>query len=498
MTPKPIIVVTSAAFRPERKAALDRLLAELRPQCNAVGVPLLVHEDHEGKGSLGPWLHVLAEGAAWPDVTHVTYLPDDAILVPHFIEVLLACIEAQPEAVLCFQSNHLDAPKAYEAGARWYTTPDGFTAFGGTMPVQWVREHLEWRRTMLRPDVLVQGDEGVNLWAMATGRRIYKSLPSLVDHDLTIPSADGNDADIHKSARRPLVWDAEADLRRIDWGGQVVTLGRTYRGNHWRLVTDVREDKHDAALIEAMYTAARGGRPVSSTPVVSICSPTYRESHEIVRATAASKKAVTVDLLSHGIGVTRTKASGDSLPQRMRQRAVHQFLKSEATHLLWWDADVECVDPTVVRTMLESGHDVVCGAYPFKDTTGRVVMNLWDADVQRFEGGAAVPEWLEVEHAGTGFMLVSRRVLVDLMARHPELLHLSMSRDDDRGAPLWAIYDTAIVDMVYLSEDYFFCRLVHDAGGKVWVYTPARFRHYGVAGYEGSVQEQFAQIPESA
>lgn len=253
MSPRPVVLVTCAAFRPERKAALDRLLAELRPQCSDAGIELFVYEDHEGKGSLGPWLRVL-EYATTSNATHATYLPDDAVLVPHFVEVLRAAIAGQPEAILCFQSNHMLSPQAHALGARWYTTPDGFTAFGGTMPIPWVREHLQWRRNFLRPDILVQGDEGVNIWAMATGRLIHKSLPSLVDHDTGIPSADGNDHHEGKSPRRPLVWDPTADLRAVDWTGPVVHLGRTYHGNSQWLITKLR-----TPMARRAYEIARDG-----------------------------------------------------------------------------------------------------------------------------------------------------------------------------------------------------------------------------------------------
>lgn len=482
MTPRPIIVVTSAAFRPERKAALDRLLAELRPQCSAVGVPLLVHEDREAKGSLGPWLHVLAEGAAWPDVTHVTYLPDDAILVPHFIEVLLACIEAQPEAILCFQSNHEGSRIAAVDGARWYTTPDGFTAFGGTMPVQWVREHLAWRKTALRDDRTVQGDEGVNAWAMCTGRRIFKSLPSLVDHDLTIPSADGNDHHAELSPRRPLVWDPEADLRRVDWGGPVVHLGPTYTDGVWQSVWRVRPEAWE---LERTYEADRG-TPVSQTPHVLIATPAY-SGPEL--GYLRSVNATISDLQAHGIKVSHVLTSGDSLVTRGRHHLAHDFLRTEATHFLQWDADVECEDPGAVRKMLETGHPIIGGAYPWRDGSGRVVCNpLQGPGVHTV---TIANDCIEVAEVGTGFLLVHRPVLVDLMKRHPELLYES-DFPNCFGHPIWALFDshlemTATGRRRYASEDWRFCSLARDAGYRTHVYLPPVFKHWGKKGHEGHI-----------
>jgi hypothetical protein len=195
-----------------------------------------------------------------------------------------------------------------------------------------------------------------------------------------------------------------------------------------------------------MYQAHRSA-PVSDTPVVHMVVPSYRESYEIARLTEPSRTAICEDLTAHGVGVIRSNIDGDSLVQRMRQRAVHRFLKSEATHLLWCDLDIEAIDPTCVRQMLRSGFDVVAGACPLKQPSGRVVCNLWPADVERMTAGSSLElphGCLEVQDAGTGFMLVSRRALVALMQAHPELLHHSRSSGEE-DEPLWALYDTGVV-----------------------------------------------------
>jgi hypothetical protein len=75
------------------------------------------------------------------------------------------------------------------------------------------------------------------------------------------------------------------------------------------------------------------------------------------------------------------------------------------------------------------------------------------------------------------------------MHAHPELLHWSGGKSD-YGEPLWAIYDTGVVDAVYRSEDYMFCHLWQKLGGKVYVHLPSTFRHYGLYGFEGSLLEQ--------
>jgi hypothetical protein len=104
---------------------------------------------------------------------------------------------------------------------------------------------------------------------------------------------------------------------------------------------------------------------------------------------------------------------------------------------------------------------------------------------------------LEVQDAGTGFQLVSRKAIVAMMQAHPELLHWSRSASD-LGEPLWALYDTGVVDGVYESEDFMFCRYWQKLGGKVYVYVPATFRHYGTHGFEASLLEQLGLVGQAA
>jgi hypothetical protein len=247
--------------------------------------------------------------------------------------------------------------------------------------------------------------------------------------------------------------------------------------------------------VAAVYDAERGG-PVSEVPVVAICLPKYRESGHVAEVVNDSLSRIEDDLHDHGIATGRIRITGDSLIQRGRMRLAHRFLKSPATHMLFCDGDIEAVDPGCVRKMLATGYDVVAGACPFKNSSGAVVCNLWPQTHSSLTDGAQVSfphGCIEVMDAGTGFMLISREALFRMMQAHPELLH--WSRDaGDWGEPLWALFDTGIVDGVYQSEDFMFCRLWQGMGEKVYVYVPATFRHWGEHGYEGSFEQQYGLV----
>ncbi len=250
---------------------------------------------------------------------------------------------------------------------------------------------------------------------------------------------------------------------------------------------------YTAEDLGAMYDAARGA-PVSSTPLVAVTVPGYRESEHVAQICRLSRNAARAALHEAGIDSMVWPISGDSLVCRMRQRAVHGFLMTSATHMLFWDLDIECVTPECVAPMVRSGHGVIAGACPFKNDSGRTVHNLVPGEPPVVDADSCV----RVLDAGTGFMLISRDALLRIMAAHPELQHWSMSLSDDRGAPLWAVFDTAIVDGVYQSEDYFFCHLWQKLGGEVYVYADARFKHWGEFGFEGSFREQHGLAERAA
>ncbi len=241
------------------------------------------------------------------------------------------------------------------------------------------------------------------------------------------------------------------------------------------------EMSKDTPDIEAMFAAYRGG-PVSACPHVMMATPAYNPPGlEFLRA----RELVCESLAKFGVDYTVLTTPGDSLVMRGRHAIVHEFLCSPATHLLFWDVDIEPLDPDVVRQMLVTGHDIVGGACPFRSEIGRVVCNLTPEDRARKSVDTDDVSCVKVSEVGTGFLLMSRAAIVKLCEAHPELQYFS-DLPSCHGAPMWALFDTAIENRRFLSEDYFFCRLWRATGGTVHVYVPFEAQHWGRKGYRAS------------
>ena len=167
---------------------------------------------------------------------------------------------------------------------------------------------------------------------------------------------------------------------------------------------------------------------------------------------------------------------GESLVTRARNECVARFLGSQATHLLFIDADIGFKPESALR-LLESGFSVVAGAYPLKCDELRFPVD-YEALGPVHNGFCKAPA------VTTGFMCVARAVFETIRVDRPDLRYVT-----DDGQERFAFFDSAIVDGRYLSEDYAFCRLWESVGGEVYLDTTPHLVHHGRKAYSGSLQD---------
>lgn len=210
-----------------------------------------VHVDRKLVGATMAWANAigdyLLENQLDPLETLVV-LPDDCELSLNYDPKRATEAAKGAGALFCdLQANHKGAKSAYEAGCGWYTTPDGFTAFGSVATVATWRAFLSFVKQMEGSSL--KFDELVNVYSQLHNRPILKPTMSMVEHLLEFKSLEGND---HQPVemRRSQHFDASASLPSDD----VVPLGRTYASNHWRFLwTMGPELRQQTGYVEAAY-----------------------------------------------------------------------------------------------------------------------------------------------------------------------------------------------------------------------------------------------------
>lgn len=177
---------------------------------------------------------------------------------------------------------------------------------------------------------------------------------------------------------------------------------------------------------------------------------------------------------AHGVSVVMGHLSGCSIITVARNALVYEFLKTDCTDLLFIDSDVIVQAEDVMRLLAQSSDkDVAAGLYP-----RRALDKNFFVDIPHDDNGDMIFEgsMLKVNRIGTGFMMIKRHVLENLIENHPEWLY---ETKPDEGGGAYAIFDFAIINGRYTGEDYLFCDRVREAGFSVWVDVEISLPHVG-------------------
>lgn len=207
----------------------------------------------------------------------------------------------------------------------------------------------------------------------------------------------------------------------------------------------------------------------------------------------------------------------ESLITRARNYCVDEFLRSDATHLMFIDSDIGFNPQDVIALLAlqtdESEYDIIGGPYPKKCISWEKIKiavdkGFADEDPNNLEkfvgdyvfnpkGGAKeipINQPVEVMELGTGFMMIRRKTFEVYKEAYP---HLSYKPDHVRTAAfdgsreIHAYFD-CIIDPVskrYLSEDYMFCYNTEKAGMKVWLCPWMSMQHVGSYNFGGSLAD---------
>jgi hypothetical protein len=218
----------------------------------------------------------------------------------------------------------------------------------------------------------------------------------------------------------------------------------------------------------------------------------------------------------YGIETKFSFLFNESLITRARNYLVDEFLRSDCTHLLFIDSDIN-YDAKDVVALMALDKDVIGGPYPKKainwENVAKAARQHPDMEPQELEKlvgqyvfnvvkgtkSFSVTEPLEVMEIGTGFMMVKREVFDKMKDAYPNIHykpdHVGQKNFD--GARYIHAYFDTVIDYKesitgggsdrYLSEDYMFCQMWRKIGGEIYLCPWMKTQHVGTYAFTGNM-----------
>jgi hypothetical protein len=209
-----------------------------------------------------------------------------------------------------------------------------------------------------------------------------------------------------------------------------------------------------------------------------------------------------------------------SLVTQGRNLCVSQFLTTkDATHLLFIDSDIG-FEALSIYDMLAREKELISIPYPLKNINWKKIVRKVkenpNVDLEKVMGyGNQYPmkipdinnvqvqnNVIEVTHAPTGCMLIKRSVFDKLKQAYPDkgikqgtIINGKM---EDREE-MWNFFDTLHdpVSKIYMGEDFAFCKLWKDIGGKCYALINQKIQHVGEHSYVGKFEDELIYTPDN-
>jgi len=220
---------------------------------------------------------------------------------------------------------------------------------------------------------------------------------------------------------------------------------------------------------------------------------------------------------SNGIQIQFYFLFNESLITRARNYCCDEFMRSDATHLMFIDSDIGFNPRDVIALMglqtNESEYDVIGGPYPKKCISWEKIKQAVDKGVaddnpqilekyvgdyvfnpKSKQGQIPIGEPVEVLEIGTGFMMIKKETLKKFAEAFPQYMykpdHVRTEAFD--GTREIMQYFQAEIDpnsKRYLSEDYWFCQKIQELNMKTWFCPWMTMQHVGMYIFGGSLAD---------
>lgn len=190
-----------------------------------------------------------------------------------------------------------------------------------------------------------------------------------------------------------------------------------------------------------------------------------------------------------------------SLIPTLRNNLAHEFLASDATHLMFIDADIG-FDPSYVIELANlqqtSGYNVIGATYLKKNIHWDKILDAMSFidnpdDLNYFTGDYTIKlingqkfnnketNIVEAEYIGAGFMMIPRNTLDAFKLQY--IHHPQYTYDNGKRT---LFFNVEIQNDKYISEDIFFCNMVRNMGGIIGCCPWMKLSHLGNHTYGGT------------
>jgi glycosyltransferase involved in cell wall biosynthesis len=192
-------------------------------------------------------------------------------------------------------------------------------------------------------------------------------------------------------------------------------------------------------------------------------------------------------LQANGHKVDFVDVSNESLIHRARNALTELFLRSNFDYLLFIDADEGFDAPGILR-MINENVDIISAPVPMKGINWERVKQVTKMGIEDIENHTAIwnfngltDEVVEINNAGTGLILIKRHVFEKMKPyvksyrnNQPSLGSIQINDG------LYNFWDLSIDESgQLLSEDYHFCKLWRNLGGKIYLAPYVKVTHAG-------------------
>ena len=275
----------------------------------------------------------------------------------------------------------------------------------------------------------------------------------------------------------------------------------------------VSTEHRSAAALMARYDDVLIMSTTGQQPCLVVGTPCY--GRQVTDLYAGSLLKLQMACFQRDVRLVVRMMGSDALITRARQNIVADFLSTEvATHLLFVDADIG-FEPEQVFRLLEFDVDVSAAIYPIKRVDWQKVQACVEAKRTPLESAAlsymiefagdriqVVNGFAKVEYAGTGFLMIKRKVLLSMVEHYPELKYGHDHKHEDKlGGSQWrsALFNCMIdkekVELHLEQKTSVFASAgLPTWGGEIWADLQSWLTHVGTAvSFQGDIATQFTQ-----